>query len=73
MSEEINEVPVVLALAAVPFATHYLQQQHAKAEHVGLDREDALGSVLRRHVTTSENITKRATLVVYSKIKKPHN
>jgi hypothetical protein len=73
MSKEINEVPVVLAMAAVPFAAHYLEQQHAKAENVRLDREDALGSVLRRHVTTRENIRKRATLVVYSKIKKPHN
>jgi hypothetical protein len=54
VSEEVDEVAVlVLVVAAVPLATDNLQQQHAEAVHVRLDREDALGSVLGSHVATA--------------------
>jgi hypothetical protein len=51
VSEQVDEV-AVLVVATVPLAADDLQQQHAEAVHIGLHREDALGSVLGSHVAT---------------------
>lgn len=40
-------------MAVVPFAAHYLKQQHTKAKHVRLDREDAIGRILGCHITAT--------------------
>jgi hypothetical protein len=36
----------------IPFSANDLKNKDTKAEYVGLDREDALRSVLRCHVAT---------------------
>jgi hypothetical protein len=38
--------------AGIPLSGNDLENEDAEAEHVGLDREDALRSVLRCHVAT---------------------
>ena len=59
VSEQVDEVAVVVAVAAVPLAADDLQQQHAEAVHVRFHREDALGSVLGSHVATVVDMSKR--------------
>ena len=36
----------------IPFSTKDLKNKNTKAEYIGLDREDALRSILRSHVAT---------------------
>jgi hypothetical protein len=40
----------------IPFSAKYLKNNNTEAEYIGLDREDALRSILRRHVATNGSI-----------------
>jgi len=55
MSNEINEIATLMA-PGIPFSTKDLKNKNTKAEYIGLDREDALRSILRSHVATNGSI-----------------
>ena len=68
VSQQVDEVAVLTMVAAVPLPADDLEQQHAEAVHVGLDREDALGSVLGSHVATV-SVRKECQFVARQKLK----
>jgi hypothetical protein len=51
MSKEIDEISTFMA-TGIPSSTNDLKNEDTKAEYVGFDREEALRSILRSHVST---------------------
>jgi hypothetical protein len=52
ISKEINEISIAMA-TRIPFTTKDLENENTKAEYIGFDWEEALASILRRHVATN--------------------